>query len=719
MLRSDAPEGADLPVTAIPKEEPSFDEEDLLEEIKESAKEATDSSEDFRLEAKLAYGFRDGDQWDEDDVSQLADEDRPVVTFNRVAPIVDVVTGMELQNRQEVRYVARRVGPSHTSDNFTSAAKWVRDVCNAEEDESEAFRDMVTCGMGWTDTRLDYIQNPDGEIVIDRISPFEMRWDPSAKKKNLSDARYIIRIRDVEEDWVKEEWPEKEDEIEASSMIDAPDSPSVTNGPEPGDDWKFPDAVGAGAEEGMLRLVEYQYRQLETFWRVRDPQTGKLETVSEKQWAKIRKNALSLGMQLQAIKQKKYVYYRAYAVGGILLENKECPDPGSFTYKCMTGRRDELKNQWYGLVKAAVDSQRWANKWLSQAMWIFNTSAKGGAIVEKDAVDNIKQFEETYSDPSQVTFVKPGGTGKITPKVGAPFPAQLNNLMEFAISSIRDVTGVSVELLGMANREQPLGLEMQRKQAGVTILAAFFDAIRMYRKDQGTMMLKLIQTYISDGRLIRVLGQGEVQYVPLMRDPEAITYDVIVDDAPTSVNMKERTWAVLQQLLPILQPLGVPLTDEMVDYLPIPDTLAMSWKKKMQPNPEQEAAKQLEMRGKMASVGKIEADTKKTLAEADRATADAEVRRAEASAPPPEPDPKKTFDMLQSMAKADLAVTQNAGMGIGPGQSAMMAQVPDPIPPGQKPQFAQGGAPKPGLQVDQAMAGAPNSQPTPFIPGQG
>jgi Phage P22-like portal protein len=721
-IKSEPQDGADIPVDqdGIPKEAPGEDEEDLLDELYDNLKEASDDGAEFREEAEVSFGMRDGmGQWDQDDLDLMNEQERPVVTFNRIAPIVDVVTGMELQNRQEVRYVPRRVGTARVSDDLTAASNWVKDTCSADEEESEAFRDMVTCGMGWTETTLDYTKNPDGEITIERIDPMEMRWDPSSKKKNLSDANYVMRIWDVTEDWVKDQWPDKADEIENMQAMNATDSISVTMGPEPGDDWKTPDGVGVKPEEGMMRIVDYQRRKLETFWRVKDPQTGKLVSVSEGQWAKIKKNAERIGLPLKAIKQKKYHYYRAYAVGRVLLEDKECPDPSSFTYKPMTGRRDRNEGRWYGLVRGAQDPQRWANKWLAQTMWIFNNSAKGGAIVEKDAVDNIRAFEETYPDPSVVTVVKPGGAAKITPKVSAPFPAQLNNLMEFAISSIRDVTGVSVELLGMANREQPLGLEMQRKQAGVTILAAFFDAIKMYRREQGKLMLYLIQNYISDGRLIRVLGQGEMKYLPLLRDPEIIDYDIIVDDAPNSVNMKERTWAVLQQLIPMLQPLGVPLTEEMLDYLPLPDSLVMAWKQKMAPTPEQQQQKQLQMAGAEANVQKVQADAAKSMAEADRAKADAEMRRSEANAPPPEPDPKKTFDMLQSMAKADLAVTQNAGMGIGPGQSAMMAQVPDPIPPGKVPQFAQGGSPKSPASVDHSMAGTPQSQPTPFIPGQG
>lgn len=215
-------------------------------------------------------------------------------------------------------------------------------------------------------------------------------------------------------------------------------------------------------------------------------------------------------------------------------------------------------------------------------------------MIEDGAVDNFNKFKEEWAKADSAIKLKPGGSAKILPKPLATVPADIPNMMNFAISSIRDTGGVNLELLGLVDREQAGILEAQRTKAGLTILAPFFDALRHYRKKQGRILSYFINEYISDGRLIRVLGNAGAQYIPLIRDPEGIDYDVVVDAAPTSRDVKEQGWIALQQVIPFLMQGGVAIPPEAFDYMPLPESLSSSLKQsyiqKMQqpppPNPD-------------------------------------------------------------------------------------------------------------------------------------
>jgi hypothetical protein len=169
----------------------------------------------------------------------------------------------------------------------------------------------------------------------------------------------------------------------------------------------------------------------------------------------------------------------------------------------------------------------------------------------------------------------PGGLAKIMPKPVVNVPPAIADMMEFSISSIRDATGVNLELLGMVDRQQAGVLEAQRTRAGLTILAPFFDALRLYRKKQGRILAYFINEYISDGRLIRVAGPGGEQFIPLMRQPDDVDYDVIVDSAPTARDTKEQAWMALQQIIPMFMQAGIQLPPEALDYMPLPESLLL------------------------------------------------------------------------------------------------------------------------------------------------
>jgi hypothetical protein len=544
-----------------------------------------DHSRDWRIEAREDYDFVAGEQWTEEERDALKEKLRPIITFNRTAPVIRAVSGYEITNRQEVRYLPREMGDVRKSELLTSAAQWFRDECDAEDEESEAFIDTCTCGMGWTESRLDYDDNPDGEPEVERIDPMEMWWDDSATKRNILDAKRLWRVRRMTV-------AEARDLVEGKSdvMLDASwaqdvveDGDERPHNADQRDSYKPEDEdedEGRLSDDKKITLVHVQWRTRKSVWRVIDPTSGQEIEVSDKDATALKKRLPMMGMSFQGVKQQRFQWRQAF-IGRDVLEVSDCPDPERPTWNCITGYRDRNKGTWFGLVRSMKDPQRWANKWLSQALHILNSGAKGGVMAEESALGGMtSDFKESWARNDLVTVV-PDGTlsgpngKKIEQKPVAPIPAGFYQLMEFAISSVRDTTGVSLELLGMREANQPIGLEQVRKQSGMAILATLFDSLRRYRKQQGRLMLHYITNYLSDGRLVRIVGEEGEQYVPLIHDTD-VKYDIIVDDSPTSPNQKEMVWAMLTPLLPSLPP-QVQLA--VLEYSPFPTSVIEKVKK--------------------------------------------------------------------------------------------------------------------------------------------
>lgn len=563
-------------------------------------RESRDHSSSWRAEAREDYDMVAGDQWDADTLADLKDQQRPTVTFNRILRTINVIIGSEINNRQETRFIPREPGDVQVNEILTNAAEWVRDETDTEDEESDAFEDLCTTGMGWTETFMDYSSEPDGIARTDRRDPLEMYWDPGSTKRNLTDARWVMHVRQMGQAEFEEEWPDADVDTAGNPWDSGDDDGDTRTHVYPQDAYREQQGMGSSASsQKKIRVAHLQWAEKTTTYRV-----GKrAASVSAEQYGRLEGKLKE--RDIPTVKQHGVRWKRAFVAGNTVLEESSCPYDHGPTFKAMTYKRDRNKNTWFGIVRAMKDPQRWGNKFFSQILDILNKGAKGGIMVESDAVEDIRELENTWARPDAVHKFKPGALSqnKIMPKPVVDYPVGLDRLMAFSMDAVHEVTGVNLELMGFADRDQPGVLEHQRKQAGLTILAPLFNSLRRYRKEQGRVMLHFIQTFLSDGRLIRIMGeQGLEKYVPLTRQESTVHYDVIVDESPTSPNMRERVFGAMVQMMPMLGKMGIPLPPELLDYAPIPTALAVSWKGLIENNqaadPEQ-MKQQLEEGGKM------------------------------------------------------------------------------------------------------------------------
>ena len=542
----------------------------LVTKVYKCRREAAVHQADWRDEAREAFEYRDGNQWDSESRAQLEEQQRPVVTFNRVQPVISSITGYEINNRMELKFIPRTEPDAGPNEIYTAAAKWVMDGCSGADEESVAYEDAITCGMGWTEWRIDYMDDPDGKILKERVSPLQMRWDPRASKRNLTDSRWILREQRMTMEEVNERWPDAD--IIGNTPVLAEDEDYA----EPHDAsraWTYENSANSsGLRDKDPIVIHYQWREKETYYRVGDPQSGRVLEFSETKFNRL-KDKLDT-TNIPYVKQARWKYKQCYVTGQTLLEECECPT-NAFTYNCITARRQESDNTFFGLMRAMKDPQQWANKFFSTAMEIFSANSKGGVIYEEDAIEDIRAFQENWSDPNGMVEVANGALtgGRLKERDKGGYPASLDKLMTFAISSIRDCTGINLEMLGMADRDQPGILEMERKKAALVILSPLINSLHAYRIEDGRRLLSLMREYIPEGTVMRITDKA----YKFENDEDTVKYDVILDTAPTSPNLKTEVWGTLSQMIPSLVKSGVPIPPALLKFSPLPESVALEW----------------------------------------------------------------------------------------------------------------------------------------------
>lgn len=624
----------------------------------------------WRKEAKEAFDLVSGEQWGLDSKlrADMAEAGRITPTFNLIGPLLDAVSGAEIMNRQQVQYYPRQVGKAMLAEVLTSGAEWIRDRCDADMEESAAFRDSFTCGEGWTETLIDYEEDPQGKIIVEHVDPIEMGVDPSSRKANYVDARYICRAKPFAHEEFEARWPDALSQAANGwNTFTINDPRNRYNGDN--------DDNGDDIEDDEVVVYEWQWFDLIPVYMIADPdKQGQVKEIGEDDYKAGMEAAQAMppgadaestkAFFTSAVRQMRRQYWRAYECGQQILNNGGVPeqlDKGEFTYKCITGKRDRNRQCWYGLVRPMRDPQRWANQLLAQLLGILAVSAKGGLFMEADAAEDNKKFEEDYAKIGSIQYVRPGSltNGAIKEKQAPELPQSVNNLMEFAFSSLGTTTGINPEMLGQVDREQAGVLEDQRKRAAYGLLSVFFDAFRRYRRLNGRLTLKFM-AHLPPDYLVRIQGTDDLMgYIQstqpeflasLPKDPQTgqpqLTgatlnvplglagdfsqiekFDVIVDDAPEGPNQKAQAWGVIMQLMPYLMKANLPgeFWSEVAKYSPLPAALAQKMSQFISqagPTPIQQAGEAAKVAKDQSSASKDAASAVDTLANAARSQAE-------------------------------------------------------------------------------------------------
>ena len=562
----------------------ALSEQEALERFNEHRKESAAYASDFHRAALRAYGYYSGSgQWDSEDVAALKTQRRPALTLNNIQPIVDVVTGSEITARFESKYQPRTAEDEPHVDMMNELYRYIRDKTNAEQVESKAFADAVITGLGCTEILQDYETDRDGIQRILRVPPRELQWDPASKETNLLDSFYVIRKKQVSKRKFRVLWPEH------AALVDTlPSSPqdlsTIESGPR-ADPWGGKaDGPSSMVKKDSVLVSEHQFFEVENLWISSDSTTGAdVEFRTAEEAKNFQRSIIAIAqsqpeLQIQippVVKIPSRRYYRSFVAGNgtALLEFGELPVQGGFTYQfitCFDDIRDDGTIR-YGLVRNAEAPQQAYNKYVSQLVHIISVNPKGAMAHETGTFANLSKAKQNWAMPDGDVEINPGMMERFKQLDGAKMPSGMENLTGLFKDSLTDVTGININYLGGQAedlRRTSTSLVQLIQRQGMVVLSNPFDALRLYRKTTAELLQSYIAKYWSEGRIFRVTGS---QYAAYAKDWTRNKYDVIVDEAPSSVNQQMEAWNAMTQtngIMELLISLGIMTPDIVADIAP-------------------------------------------------------------------------------------------------------------------------------------------------------
>lgn len=643
-------------------------DEDIIKHAAEHATEfytASNIRDWHTYELRENYDMVAGDasglgQWAADDYAYHTLMEMPIVTANFISPAHDQIAGFAEQNPISVDFIPRLSEEEARgfTDMMDKTARWMETTGGDRDCQAKMFRDLLTCGIASSDSNIIYNgDDRDGTVKIDRLYPGYVGWDVTACETNLLDADCVWRVKLV-----------RRKVIEKMMKAKGFDGYSVGSGLTGGrirDLLKISTTDLADVEE----VFQYQWRELEPFYRVKNPFTPFAKTpeqmtpidqfimeIAEKaekelefdlsqsalnlnpqDYGKLKKLTDSLGLDLEKAKLETYRYYRAVIVGNVVVEKSENASQSCFTQQFMTGKYSENERMFFGMTRGQKEPQRMFNRSLSLVEASIKKAAIGGDDIEAGAVmdGDVQGFVDMKAKAAKSgTVIYADGAiagNKTRPRQQVQPPPLLGTALELSRDAVQSVPGISPAMMGVAESADESGLLYSRKvkQGVATLSWALVCARRSYKITQAKLFVDFARIMAKNkpGRFIKIAGDAGNKYERLFTDNIADIYDYSVDTAPSTSDEKYEFSKLLLTLAPQIPQLatlaldGLPYDKKSIDEV----KQALLPPPALPPDPTNQALIQAEAENKIAqataNTAKAKLTEAQTLTELEKLTA--------------------------------------------------------------------------------------------------
>ena len=588
----------------------------LLSYVRAHAEENQDSLELM----ELCRDFRDGHQWTEEELRELAVRNQPKITINKMVQSLERLEGVAGQQRSDPKAYPRTYASEGEADAATDGLRYVDDSIRY----TESLRPKIVEHFTTEGPAVVFLGiNDKGEIEGEAINPFRWIWDPQSRREDYADACFVgewswMTPSDIEEQYGEDARVLAENSIGAISPLD--DYEGL-------EDWRY----------NMADPVNKTIRCVSLYWR-----------------------------------HKGTWHYAPLCLAGLLADPIVSPaidDDGEPSHPYVaTTAYVEREGRRKGVAERLLDLQREVNMRRSRFYSLMN---KRGVIYQHGAFEgkgpdavrrevNRDDYAISAPDPSRIVI---GSNADI----GGP---QLE-LYRDAKSEFDEMAPSEAIAGGGASSASGRSLQIQQA-GGIVTIGPLLNKLgdldtRVYRR-----MWALIRKHWTGERWLRVRKGENPSYLLANPTPQtvmalqqrammgerfdnvavlpkpmgALDMEIIVEAAPDTVTLRQEQFTEILRILPAMPPQlqekalrGLLMSSELRDKQDWISTLdgggdpeqqAAAAQAAAQAQQLQETAARLELEGKALSNREIAAKIEKMQAETEKAEVES-VREASAA----------------------------------------------------------------------------------------
>ena len=450
----------------------------------------------WRHQANREADYYDNNQLDSETLADMALRGIAPLVRNLIGPTIDAVLGMEAKGRQDFKVIADEDGDTDFSIAMNVKMKEVERLSRADRATSEAYAAEVKVGLGWVEVSRNW--NPFEYKYRSRyVHRREVYWDWLAREPDLSDARFLVRKKWYEADFLKEIFPKHKALIQNAvsewgtwdeTLFDEGDM-DLTTGYHDEIRSSISDNEWRDTYRDRLCLYEVWYRIWERAFvmRLNNGSVIEFDDSSEKHLAAVSSGSVTL--EEAVIPRVRLAWW----VGPHQMADMASPyTHDRFPYVPFFGMREDRTGIPYGLIRRMMSPQDEVNTRLSKMMWLLSAKRVVG---DSDAFDiEPSQVLDEVARPDAFIPLNPDRKHpNREPKIESDrdMSAQQFNVLKDASQAIQDTGGIYQEMLGKSDSAMSGVAIASLVEQGSNTLADINDNYRESRKMVGEMLFSL------------------------------------------------------------------------------------------------------------------------------------------------------------------------------------------------------------------------------------